>query len=111
MNKETKKLLVVDDEEVIRDLLRETFSRKKFNVDTAAVGKEALSKLTKNNYDLLVSDIRLPDISGMKILSESKKKYPEMGVIMITAYGSIKNAVKAMKWSSWSISTLNTAIW
>jgi two-component system response regulator AtoC len=97
MNSEIKKLLVVDDEEVIRDLLRETFLRKGYTVTTASHGKEALTKLNKEDFNLVVTDIRLPDISGMKILSESKKKYPDMGVIMITAYGSIKNAVKAMK--------------
>ncbi|MBN1780693.1 sigma-54-dependent Fis family transcriptional regulator [bacterium] len=97
MNKESKKLLIVDDEEVIRDLLRETFLRKSYTVLTASHGKEALSKINKESFDLVVTDIRLPDISGMKILAESKKKYPNLGVIMITAYGSIKNAVKAMK--------------
>jgi len=97
MSNDSKKLLVVDDEEVIRDLLRETFLRKGYSVTTASHGKEALSKINKEKYELVVTDIRLPDISGMKILAESKKKYPEMGVIMITAYGSIKNAVKAMK--------------
>ncbi|MFC1568590.1 sigma-54-dependent transcriptional regulator [bacterium] len=97
MSNDTKKLLVVDDEEVIRDLLRETFLRKGYSVTTASHGKEALSKINKDKFELVVTDIRLPDISGMKILSESKKKYPDMGVIMITAYGSIKNAVKAMK--------------
>ena len=97
MSSEIKKLLVVDDEEVIRDLLRETFLRKGYTVTTASHGKEALTKLNKDHFNLVVTDIRLPDVSGMKILSESKKKYPDMGVIMITAYGSIKNAVKAMK--------------
>jgi two-component system response regulator AtoC len=97
MSSEIKKLLVVDDEEVIRDLLRETFLRKGYTVTTASHGKEALTKLNKEDFNLVVTDIRLPDISGMKILSESKKKYPDLGVIMITAYGSIKNAVKAMK--------------
>ena len=97
MSSEIKKLLVVDDEEVIRDLLKETFLRKGYTVTTASHGKEALAKLNKDHFNLVVTDIRLPDVSGMKILSESKKKYPDMGVIMITAYGSIKNAVKAMK--------------
>jgi len=97
MSSENRKLLIVDDEEVIRDLLRETFLRKKYTVTTASHGKEAMTKINKETFDLIVTDIRLPDISGMKILSESKKKYPNMGVIMITAYGSIKNAVKAMK--------------
>ena len=97
MGAESNRILVVDDEEMIRDLLRETFQRKGYAVDTVEKGNDALKKIDTERYDLLVSDIRLPDISGMKILSETKKKRPDLGIIMITAYGSIKNAVKAMK--------------
>ena len=97
MNKEKKKILVLDDEEMIRDLLKETFQKKKYEVEIAVDGNEALKKIQANHFDLLVTDLRLPDISGMDILSRVKKKHPEMGIIMITAYGSIKNAVKAMK--------------
>jgi DNA-binding NtrC family response regulator len=66
-------------------------------VDTAPIGKTALQLAEEKTYDLIVSDIRLPDISGMKILERLKKKQPDLGIILITAYGSIKNAVKAMK--------------
>lgn len=97
MSEEGKRILVVDDEEVIRDLLRETFLRKKYAVDTAPTGKGALKMAESEPYDLIVSDIRLPDVSGMKILERLKKKQPDLGIILITAYGSIKNAVKAMK--------------
>jgi DNA-binding NtrC family response regulator len=92
-----KRILVVDDEEMIRDLLKETFHRKGYEIETAENGKDAIDRLDAQRFDLLVTDLRLPDLSGMKILTESKKKSPELGVIMITGYGSIKNAVKAMK--------------
>jgi DNA-binding NtrC family response regulator len=92
-----KKILVIDDEEIIRDLLKETFNRKGYDVETIGKGKDVLRILEDQRLDLVVTDLRLPDISGMKILSEVKKKFPELGVIMITGYGSIKNAVKAMK--------------
>ena len=92
-----KRILVVDDEEAIRDILTETFTRKKYEVQAAAEGNEALKRLDEQPFDLLVSDIRLPDINGMKILEKARKKYPDMGIILITAYGSIKSAVKAMK--------------
>ncbi len=97
MSEESNRILVVDDEEMIRDLLRETFQRRGYAVETVEKGNDALKKIETEKYDLLVSDIRLPDISGMKILTEAKKKRPDLGIIMITAYGSIKNAVKAMK--------------
>lgn len=94
---EAKRILVVDDDEMICDLLKETFQRKKYEVEIALKGKEALDRIRENRFDLVLSDIRLPDISGMRVLTEIKKEWPDLGVIMITAYGSIKNAVKAMK--------------
>jgi DNA-binding NtrC family response regulator len=92
-----KRILVVDDEEIIRDLLKETFNRRGYEVEAVDKGKDALAMLDEQRFDLAVTDLRLPDISGMRILSEAKKKLPDLGVIMITGYGSIKNAVKAMK--------------
>ena len=94
---EEKSILILDDEEMIRDLLYETFTQKGYIVDTAINGKEALLKLGKKEYNLLISDLRLPDISGMEVVEEMKNKGQDTGVIMITAYGSIKNAVSAMK--------------
>ncbi len=97
MSTDTKRILVVDDEEMILDLLEETFRKRGYGVETAVNGREALKNIKEEKYDLLVTDLRLPDISGMEILSRVKGKHPELGIIMITAYGSIKNAVKAMK--------------
>jgi len=97
MGKDDKRILVLDDEEMIRDLLREAFVKKNFRVDTVSNGAEALRKIEENAYDLLVTDLRLPDISGMEILTRAKKMHSDLGIIIITAYGSIKNAVKAMK--------------
>ena len=74
MTDEQKRILVLDDEEMIRELLNETFQRKGFSVDVTANGKETLAKLEENPYDLLITDIRLPDISGMKILSRVMKR-------------------------------------
>ena len=104
MGAEGKRILVVDDEDVILDLLREMFHRKSYVVDTAPNGKTALQMADENAYELIVSDIRLPDISGMKILERIKKKQPGVGIILITAYGSIKNAVKATKIKHMNIS-------
>lgn len=97
MAEDVKRILVVDDEEVIRELLNEALQRKGYDIHTSENGKEALVKLSEDEYDLLITDIRLPDVSGMKILSKARAKHPDLGIIMITAYGSIKNAVKAMK--------------
>ena len=97
MSLDPKRIFILDDEEMIRDLLSETFAQAGYELDTAMNGREALLKLEKARFDLLITDLRLPDISGMEVLDEVREKYPEMGVIMITAFGSIKNAVRAMK--------------
>lgn len=97
MNKQGKNILVIDDEEMIRELLQDTFEKEKYNVDTAEDGDHAFNMINSNNYNLVITDIRLPDISGMEILEKIKTKFPDLGVVMITAYGSIKSAVKAMK--------------
>jgi DNA-binding NtrC family response regulator len=97
MTLDKNSILVLDDEEMIRDLLKESFTDKGFTVDTADCGKQAIGLLEQKPYDLMITDLRLPDINGMKILRRAKKKRPAMGIIMITAYGSIKNAVNAMK--------------
>ena len=97
MHSENKKILVIDDEEMIRDLLDESFHKIGYEVDTEMYGKKALKRIEEKKYDLLITDLRLPDLSGMEILSRVKKKYPDLGIIMITAYGSIKNAVRSMK--------------
>lgn len=97
MSNDQKSILILDDEEMIRDLLSETFSNKGYETDTALDAKEAMRKLNKNRFDLLVTDLRLPDVSGMEVMEQVNKQFPELGIIMITAYGSIKNAVRAMK--------------
>ncbi|MFO7890157.1 MAG: sigma-54 dependent transcriptional regulator [bacterium] len=97
MKKNSKNILVIDDEEMIRELLKDTFEKEKYNVETAEDGKQAFKMIQSNDYNLVITDIRLPDISGMEILEKIKVQHPDMGVIMITAYGSIKSAVKAMK--------------
>ncbi|MBN2415879.1 sigma-54-dependent Fis family transcriptional regulator [bacterium] len=97
MSDDQKSILILDDEEMIRDLLSETFSNKGYETDTALDAREAMRKLNKSRFDLLVTDLRLPDVSGMEVMEQVTKQFPELGIIMITAYGSIKNAVRAMK--------------
>jgi DNA-binding NtrC family response regulator len=82
-------------------LFAETFQRKGYRIDVKANGKEAMEALDRTRYDLVITDIRLPDQNGMKVLEKARKKHPDIGVIMITAYASIKNAVKAMKAGAW----------
>ncbi|MBN1971219.1 MAG: sigma-54-dependent Fis family transcriptional regulator [Candidatus Delongbacteria bacterium] len=93
----SKNVLVVDDEPLMRDMLYSALRRKKMPVDKAEDGKEAVDMLSKKEYDIVITDIRMPRLSGMDLLAVINKKYPETDVIMLTAYGTIEDAVKAMQ--------------
>ncbi|HKL00860.1 MAG TPA: sigma-54 dependent transcriptional regulator [Desulfotignum sp.] len=91
------RILVVDDELVIRESLSGWLKRDGFFVDTVPSGEDALALLKKQGFDIILLDIQLDGISGMEVLSHVKENYPDIDVIMITAYGSIPSAVQAMK--------------
>ncbi len=95
---ETKhKVLVVDDEPLIQSLLEETLKRHSLDVAVADKGLTAIKHLQRDNFDLVITDVKLPDVNGMEILREAQKLPISPGVIMITAYGTVKHAVEAMK--------------
>lgn len=90
-------ILIVDDEPLILGFLEETLKRQRFLVDVAANGKQALSLLKKNTYDLVLTDLKMPDMSGMEILRFTQEVSKQTVVIVMTAYGTIENAVEAMR--------------
>ena len=90
-------VLVVDDEPMFRDLLVETLSRMHLAVKAVESGEQAVKKVGEERYDLIISDMRMPGISGIEVLRAAKEKSPSTEVIMITAYGTVENAVEAMK--------------
>ncbi len=91
------RILVVDDEPLIRESLYEILRIEGYRVQMAQGGKEALQLMSKNEFDVVVTDFKLPKMSGMDLLEVVKKDFPETEVIMITGYGSIETAVEAMK--------------
>lgn len=93
----THKILVVDDEEGIRDLLARVLSRRNLLVETAEDGEKGLEKVCQKDYDLLITDIKMPHLDGMKLLKKVKAEKPYIEVIMITAFGTIDTAVQAMR--------------
>ncbi len=100
-----KRILIVDDEPLMRDFLVETLQRKKYVVDSVGNGSQAIEKARSEYYDLVVSDIRMPEVSGMEVLEEVKKINIETEVVMITAFGTIENAVGAMKMGAYDYIT------
>jgi two-component system response regulator HydG len=90
-------IMIVDDEKIVRESLFHWFKKGGHTVDKASSGFEALEKLEKKPFELLFVDIKMPEMSGIELLEKVKAAYPETIVIIITAYGSIETAVKAMK--------------
>ena len=90
-------ILVIDDEESMRLALSETLSRSGHQVDCVSNGYDALKKVQSSSLKLIITDVRMPKMDGMEVLQEIKKVSPQIPVIMITAYGTIHNAVEAMK--------------
>lgn len=90
-------IMVVDDELIVRESLFHWFKKYGHTVETAASGFEALDKLKKDPFRLLFVDIKMPGMDGLQLLEKVKDEYPDTLVVIITAYGSIESAVKAMR--------------
>lgn len=91
------RILVVDDELIVRDSLKDWLTEDGFQVDTAESGPDALEKLTKQSYHLMLLDIKMPDMDGVEVLKRAKEMRPEVAVVMMTAYATVETAVEAMK--------------
>jgi len=94
---EKMSIMVVDDEEIVRESLFHWFKKYGHMVETASSGFEALDKLENYPFQLLFVDIKMPGMDGIELLEKVKTEYPDTIVIIITAYGSIESAVKAMR--------------
>ena len=90
-------ILVVDDERSVTDMLTENLKEEGYRCVTAATGEEALKKISENNIDLMILDLKLPGISGIDVLKEVRAVHPEVPVIIVTAAGDAQTAVEAMK--------------
>lgn len=92
-----EKVLVVDDEMLVRNFISETLRRQEMEVTTAENGKKALQLLKESAYDMVITDLKLPDLTGIELLCKIKELNPSTIVVIITAYGSIENTVEAMR--------------
>jgi len=91
------RILIVDDEVDALDLMEELFMKHGYETYTARNGLEALKVINEHEPDILISDMVMPEMDGIKLLEVVRKKYPDIAVIMITAHGTIETAVEAMK--------------
>ena len=91
------RILVVDDEDSLRRVLQVQLEQDGYSVVTAASAQQAFSLLQLRGYDLVITDLRMPGLSGMEVLKQVKSQYSETVVIVLTAFGTVETAVEAMK--------------
>jgi two-component system, NtrC family, response regulator HydG len=91
------KVLVVDDERIVRESLVDWFRKSGYDAESADGGRAAIDMLEHKDYDFIFLDIKMPEVNGFKVLDNVRTNCPQSMVVMITAYGSIETAVDAMK--------------
>jgi len=91
------RLLVVDDEKDMLEVLRDILTQESHEVTTAVSGAQALESFTKGRYDVVVTDLKMPRMGGIELLEEIKRLDPEVMVILLSAYGTVETAVEAVK--------------
>ena len=90
-------ILVVEDKDSMRNMLTDTLTEEGYRVDSAIDGKRALDLVRNKSYDLILTDLRMPEVDGFEVLSAVKEYDNDTSVIVMTAYGTIEDAVVAMK--------------
>ncbi len=90
-------ILIIDDETAQRDILTGYMKKKGYKIFSASSGKEGIEIAEKNPVDIILSDFKMPDLSGLDVLEQVKKINPEISFVVVTAFGTVENAVKAMR--------------
>ncbi len=94
---EPRRILVIDDEESIRHALAKSLRREGFVVETAATGREGVDRFATGGFDAVLTDVRLPDLSGLDIVALCTEVDPDVPVVVMTGYGSVDGALEAMR--------------
>ena len=94
---EKKRVLVIDDERIVLDSITKILGGEDFEVEVTLSGRQGLESALTKEYDIVLTDLRMPDIGGMRVLRDVKRAKPAMPVVMITGFGSVQSAVQAMK--------------
>ena len=90
------RILVVDDEETIRELLSKTLALADYEIDTAPDGRAAIDRMRLVPYDLLITDLRMPGIDGLTVIREARRLKADIPVIIVTGYSTEANAIEAI---------------
>ena len=94
---EQVRILVVEDEEIVRNLLYDTLSKMGYKVKTALDGQDAISQIEKEPFEMVITDLKMPGMDGLELLQRIQKINPDICVLIITAYSTVESAVSAMK--------------
>jgi DNA-binding NtrC family response regulator len=91
------KILVIDDERIVIDSITKILKEEHIDVEATLSGRQGIDMALQKAYDLVLTDLRMPDIGGMRVLRDIKRARPELPVVMITGYASVPSAVQAIK--------------
>jgi len=97
MEKSDFRVLIADDDESVRDVVKDVIAREGFTVTSASDGTDALSKILHGGFHLIISDLKMPGASGLEILKRSLSLDPDASVVIITAYATLHSALEAVK--------------
>lgn len=97
MPNESHRILVVDDEHVIREVLTDFLAMEGFDVRTAEDGVQALAELSRTHFDLVLSDLKMPNMGGIELLEAIAKNMPDVVTVIMTGFGTVETAIDAMK--------------
>jgi len=94
---EKRRALVIDDEQIVLDSVRKILSAENVEVDTTLDGLEGIQMAIRHPYDVVLTDIRMPNVGGLIVLRDIKRQKPSLPILIITGYASVRSAVQAMK--------------
>src|SRR6266700_5818660 len=97
----TKHLLLVEDEAALREAIAEQLGDRGYQVEQADSGEQALARLADFAFDIIVTDLRLPGVDGSFVLEAAVERYPDIVAIVVTGFGTVKDAVEAIKRGAW----------
>ncbi|MBI5026861.1 MAG: sigma-54-dependent Fis family transcriptional regulator [Nitrospirae bacterium] len=91
------RILVIDDEAIVRVSCQRALAPEGYDVEATSRGDEALKLLEEENFDIVLTDLKMPDMDGIEVLKKIKESWPQLVVIIITGYGTVSTAVQAIK--------------
>src|SRR6266567_9492878 len=101
MPEQTRHLLLVEDESALREAVAEQLTDRGYHVEQAGSGETAIERLADFAFDIIITDLRLPGIDGSAVVEAAVERYPDIVAIVVTGYGTVKDAVEAVRRGAW----------